>query len=121
MNDPAPNPNPAPQQPPAAPAPAWQVVGNESEWPENGSRLVKVGARRLGVYRHGGKWYAMKDMCPHAGVSLSQGPVHECQVMCVGHGWLFSLETGECTRGPSGVKVSTYPVRVVDGKVEVEA
>jgi NAD(P)H-dependent nitrite reductase small subunit len=126
MSDPAsPTPNPQqppqPAQPPQPPPLQWNAVGNAADWPENGSRLVKIGARRLGVYHHGGKWYAMKDMCPHAGVSLSQGPVHECQVMCVGHGWLFSLESGECTRGPTGVKVATYPVRVVDGKVEVEA
>ncbi len=97
---------------PAAPAPAsaapvvadpqWTVVGKAEEWGENAARLVKIGARRIGVYRHGGQWFGLKDMCPHAGVSLTQGPVRDHQVMCVGHGWLFHLQTGECTRGPTG-------------------
>lgn len=121
-DSPVPPPAPAPQ--PATPAePQWTAVGASTEWPEaGGARVVKVGARRIGVYRHQGQWYAMKDICPHAGVSLSQGPVRETQVMCVGHGWLFHLQTGECTRGPTGVKVATYPVRVsAEGAVEVLA
>ncbi|MBA3710702.1 MAG: Rieske (2Fe-2S) protein [Planctomycetes bacterium] len=113
--------DPVPASPAPVPAgPAWTAVGNASEWPENGGRLARVGARRIGVYRHAGAWYALKDMCPHAGVSLVQGPVHDGQVMCIGHGWTFSLTTGEVVRGPSGVKVGTYPVRVVEGVVEVE-
>lgn len=112
------DPVPAPQPTPAA-DPTWTAVGKTADWPENGGRVVKLGVRRIGVYRHAGAWYAMKDMCPHAGVSLTQGPVRDKQVMCVGHGWLFSLENGECTRGPSGVKVATYPVREVEGQVEV--
>jgi len=111
-----------PPQPPAANDPVWTPIGKAAEWPENGGRLVKVGARRIGVYHHQGKWFALKDMCPHAGVSLVQGPIKDNQVMCVGHGWLFSLVNGECTRGPTGVKVAPYEVRVsVEGAVEVLA
>jgi len=40
-------------------------------------------------------------------------------VMCVGHGWTFDLKTGGVARGPIGCKVATYPVRVVDGIVQV--
>ncbi len=109
-----------PVPPPAPAAPAWTAVGKAAEWPVNGGRVVKIGARRIGVYHHAEKWYALKDMCPHAGVSLSQGPVQDEQVMCVGHGWLFSLLTGEVTRGPTGVKVATYPVRITEGAIEVE-
>jgi len=110
---------PTPVAQPAVPEPAWTNVGNAADWPVNGGRLVKLGARRIGVYRNNGKWYALKDYCPHAGVSLVAGPVHEAQVMCVGHGWTFSLEDGRCTRGAPGMRTTTYPVREVAGVVEV--
>jgi nitrite reductase/ring-hydroxylating ferredoxin subunit len=97
----------------------WMAVGAASEWPENGARLVQIKARRIGVYRHQGCWYALKDPCPHAGVSLAAGPVTDGTVMCIGHGWTFSLATGDVVQGPAGFKASTYPVRVVAGVVEV--
>ena len=97
----------------------WTPVGQAADWPADRGRLVAVGARRLGVYRHAGARYALKDICPHAGVSLVRGPVAEGAVMCIGHGWTFSLATGEVLRGSHGYKVATWPVRVVDGTVEV--
>jgi nitrite reductase (NADH) small subunit len=97
----------------------WVAVGNAAEWPEEGARLVQIKARRIGVFRHQGAWYALKDPCPHAGVSLSRGPVSAGAVMCIGHGWTFSLATGEVVQGAAGFRVACYPVRVVAGVVEV--
>ncbi len=102
----------------ATPEQQWTNVGQASEWPENGGKLVQVGARRIGVYHHADGWYALKDTCPHAGVPLHRGPVFEGAVMCIGHGWRFSLTTGELVGQPS-YKVATYPVRVREGAVEI--
>lgn len=96
----------------------WTPVGSAADWPENGGRMVAIGARRIGVYRHAGAWYALKDICPHAGIPLAKGPVADHAVTCVGHGWRFDLRTGEAI-GMGGHKVATYPVRIVDGRVEV--
>lgn len=98
----------------------WTAVGRIDEWPDEGGRLVSIGARRIGVYRHAGAWHALKDVCPHAGVSLARGPLKDGTVMCIGHGWLFSLASGEVVRGPRGFKVATYPVRTTAaGEVEI--
>lgn len=102
-------------------ATGWVVVGRIGEWPEDGGRLVTVGARRIGVYRHAGAWYALKDACPHAGVSLVRGPVCQGTVGCVGHGWRFALADGSIASGPRGFRVATYPVRVTaEGTVEID-
>jgi nitrite reductase/ring-hydroxylating ferredoxin subunit len=106
--------------PSANPEAQWHAVGAAADWKDDAGRLVTIGARRIGVYKHEGGWYALKDVCPHAGVPLSHGPVFDGGVMCVGHGWRFSLKTGEWIGGSSGYKVATYPVRVrEDGVVEV--
>lgn len=97
----------------------WTPVGKSDEWKDGEGRPIQIGARRLGVYRQGDTFHALKDVCPHAGVALSQGPVENGAVMCVGHGWTFNLTTGEVERGPSGHKVAVFPVRVVAGVVEV--
>jgi 3-phenylpropionate/trans-cinnamate dioxygenase ferredoxin subunit len=97
----------------------WMPVGKSEEWKDGEGRPIQIGPRRLGVYRQGDTFHALKDVCPHAGVALSKGPVEDGAVMCVGHGWTFNLMTGEIGRGPSGHKVAVYPVRVVNGVVEV--
>ena len=74
----------------------WAAVGSAADWPANGGRLVTIGARRIGVYHHDGGWYALKDVCPHAGISLSKGPVAEKAVMCVGHGWRSAIAPVGC-------------------------
>ena len=96
----------------------WTAVGSAADWPENGGRVVTIGARRIGVYHHADGWYALKDICPHAGIGLAKGPVAEHAVMCVGHGWRFDLRTGKVLGG-GNYAVATYPVRVHDGRIEV--
>lgn len=101
----------------------WREVGEAADWPDGAGRLVHIGAREIGVYRLGEDWYAAKDICPHAGVSLvsgstAPGVLKEPQVACPAHGWVFDLRTGERV-GPFDCSIATYPVRIQDGKVEV--
>jgi nitrite reductase/ring-hydroxylating ferredoxin subunit len=97
----------------------WTMVGQATEWPEDGGRMVQIKARRIAVFHYQGRWYALKDPCPHAGVSLANGPLTAGAVMCIGHGWTFSLATGAVIQGPAGYKASSYPVREVEGRIEV--
>ncbi len=103
----------------------WTVVGDLSEWPPETGRRVQVGARRIGVFHHGGAWYALKDVCPHAGVALTGGPLNDGTVRCPAHGWRFRLSDGELAEPqavnarPGTFSVATYPVRINAGKVEV--
>lgn len=99
---------------------SWTTVGKAEEWPAEGGRMITLGPRRIGVYHHQGAWYALKDICPHAGVSLAKGPVADGAVMCVGHGWRFSLTNGAIVSGPKGFKVPAYPARERDGVIEVD-
>jgi nitrite reductase (NADH) small subunit len=100
--------------------PQWNTVGAAADWKPDSGKLVQIGPRRIGVYFYKDSWYALKDICPHAGVSLVVGPIHDGAVMCVGHGWRFKLASGELLGAPPNTyKVATFPVRVVDGKVEV--
>lgn len=97
----------------------WTAVGRSEEWQDAQGKVVQVGARRIAVFRTGDRFRALKDACPHAGVSLACGYLHEDAVVCPAHTWAFHLDDGRCTMGPSGAKAVAYPVRVVDGTVEV--
>ena len=101
----------------------WRPVGSVVEWADGAGRLVHIGARRLGVYRLADQWYAIKDVCPHMGVSLvggstAPGSIREPVVSCPAHGWLFDLKTG-AHLGARPCRVASYPVRISKGMVEV--
>jgi nitrite reductase/ring-hydroxylating ferredoxin subunit len=82
--------------------------------PEGQGREFRVGELFVAIFRDKGEFYAIEDMCPHAGAPLNDGPVSNCAVMCLWHGWKFSLKDGTCLNVPRGLPLTLYPV-TVDG------
>ncbi len=79
----------------------------------------------FGRDRDGGV-FALRDICPHRGIPLSDGTFDGCEVMCDYHGWRFDT-SGRCTEIPSLVEgqklnlsrigVTRYPCREVQGNI----
>ena len=71
-----------------------------------------------------GTAFALRDLCPHRGMRLSEGRFDGCQIECCYHGWRFDT-TGRCTAIPalppdqafphSQIRTRAYPVREVQG------
>lgn len=55
------------------------------------SIVVTCGGERVALFNVDGKYFAISDMCPHAGGPLSEGYVSGTSVMCPWHGWTFDL------------------------------
>lgn len=93
-------------------------VANAKELAPGESKVVMCGGERVALFNVNGIYYAISDMCPHAGGPLSEGFVSGTSVMCPWHGWTFDLCGGEQAHNDG---VCRYKV-VVDGddiKVEV--
>lgn len=99
--------------------PEFQTVGLSSEIADERGRGYEVKGIRVAVIRHEGKLHALDEMCTHADASLAFGPIREGCVMCPWHYAEFNLETGEAMSGPACEGVKTYPVREVDGEIQV--
>ena len=67
-----------------------------------------------------GTWGAIDNVCTHDGGVLGEGELEDCQVECPRHGARFELLTGRVTALPAVFPVNAYPVRVVDGEVQVD-
>ena len=80
--------------------------------PEGEGREFKVGARYVAIFRYHGQFYALEDMCPHAGAPLNNGPIEHGAVTCLWHGWRFNLHDGVCINHPRGRDVPTYPITI---------
>ena len=97
---------------------AWIAVGGVDDVPLLEGRSVRLGARRVAVFRLADGWAAIDHACPHQGGPLADGLVGKACVTCPLHGWRFDLRTG--TRiGGDGPAVATYDVRERDGVLEV--
>ena len=97
------------------------IVCRLEDIPPLGSRRVKRGdGVTIAVFRTADDGvFALRDECPHKGGPLSQGIVHGASVTCPLHGWCIQLAGGSATAPDEG-SVECFPVRVVDGQVELE-
>lgn len=78
---------------------------------------VKVGDRRIAMFRVDDDVYAIGDVCSHAEASLAEGEVWDGAVECPRHGSEFNLETGAPSSLPATKSVPTYEVSIEDGTV----
>jgi 3-phenylpropionate/trans-cinnamate dioxygenase ferredoxin subunit len=99
---------------------AWVSAGREGDLPPGQVRVVQAGRNRLALCNVEGQLYCIDDVCTHDGGPLDQGELDGCEIECPRHGARFDVTTGQATCMPAVVPVKTYPVRVVDGDVQVE-
>ena len=97
----------------------FQTVCRVSDLTENEGKTVEVGNKLLALFRTPSGIYAIDDVCPHMGASLSGGWVENGVVTCPWHAWRFRVEDGSWTVNAK-VKVPTYNVRVQGDEVQVE-
>jgi nitrite reductase/ring-hydroxylating ferredoxin subunit len=80
---------------------------------------VELNGTPIGIYLHNGEPCAVEDTCPHAYALLSQGYVQDGIVECPLHSAQFEVATGKCLNEIGQRDLRVFPIRVVDGKVQV--
>lgn len=95
----------------------WIEVGQLSDIPRQGARVVRTAAGCIAVFRTAeDEVFALNDRCPHKGGPLSEGIVHGQAVTCPLHAWVFDLNSG-AAQGADVGQVMTYPARTEGGRV----
>ncbi len=110
------------------------IVGKAADIPPGERQIVTIGKRSIGVFNVDGRFYAVKNICPHQGGPLCQGTLSgtmlpagpqeyiyglEGRVLrCPWHGWEFDVTTGEMIFVPEPVRVKTYEVAVEQPSLE---
>jgi nitrite reductase (NADH) small subunit len=79
--------------------------------PSGEGRTVRVGSRRVAIFRTSTGWYAIDHACPHARGPLADGITSDCSVICPLHERRFALDTGEPI-GHDGPGVAAHRVEV---------
>ena len=110
-------------------------IGKTDEIPTDKPMIIDINGVSIGVVKKSGKYYAMRNLCPHRLAPLCKGTIDgtmipskpkelkfamEDQVIrCPWHGWEFDLETGHALFGISSRKATVYPVEVKNNEVYV--
>ncbi len=91
---------------------SWTAVCKLSVLADGSAVSVTVGDEPVCVAKSQGKLYALRDVCSHAEIALSEGEVEDGTVECWLHGSRFDLATGVPTGLPANRPVPTYAVKV---------
>ena len=80
------------------------------------AKIFCIDSERIAVYKHETKLYAVHNVCKHQGGPLGEGKIIDGCITCPWHGYQYLPQNGQ-SPPPFKEKVSTYDVKVSDGKV----
>jgi len=100
-------------------------AANISDLPENAAVAVEVDGVDVALVRTADHVFAIRDVCSHAEVALSEGEVTfddegTPEIECWLHGSTFNLRNGRPVILPATEPVSVYPVNVDGDAVLVD-
>src|SRR5574339_30642 len=94
-------------------------IAPASELP-NGERLfVEVEGKSIVIFNIADQFFAIADICTHDDGPLGDGDLEGYNIVCPRHGAEFDVRTGKVMQMPAVVDVPAYPVKVVDGMIQV--
>jgi 3-phenylpropionate/trans-cinnamate dioxygenase ferredoxin subunit len=86
----------------------------------NGERLfVTIDNVPIVLFNIAGGLFAIEDTCTHDGNPLDEAPLEGHVVICPRHGARFDVRDGKALAMPAVEDITAYPVRVVDGQIEL--
>jgi 3-phenylpropionate/trans-cinnamate dioxygenase ferredoxin subunit len=80
---------------------------------------VDIDGNLIVVFNIAGEFWAIADVCSHDDGPLGEGELDGYEISCPRHGAEFDVRTGKVHSLPAIVDIPAYPVRVVDGEVEI--
>ncbi len=95
-------------------------VAKTHELPPGEMKMVELGDDQILLTNLDGQFYAISDVCTHAGGSLSDGSLEGEEVECPLHGSRFNARTGEVLGLPADEAQPRYEVRVVGTDILVK-
>ena len=97
----------------------WIDVASQSEFSPGAWRSVELDGAQVAVFNLDGAYYAIEDVCTHDGGILTGDALEGEEIICPRHGARFSVKTGKVLAPPAYEDVTTFPVRVEAGTVQV--
>ena len=91
----------------------------EGDMPDGERLFVEIGGKSIVLFKIANKYFAIGDICSHDNGPVGDGEIDGDEVICPRHGARFKIDTGKASSLPALVDIPAYPVRIMDGKVEI--
>ena len=104
---------------PAASLEGYVEVGTVSDIKPGRAKIVFAGGERIAVFRYDEKLSAVSNVCKHQNGPLGEGKIVDGCITCPWHGYQYKPEDG-CAPPPFNEKVSTFNLKLMDGKIYVD-
>ena len=99
----------------------WHRVGPADDIGEEDVIRFDLGRRTFAVYNTPSGYYATDGVCTHEKANLADGLVIGDIIECPLHQGRFHIPSGRAKSPPVCVDLKTYPVKVEDGQVYIQA
>ena len=90
-----------------------------AELPPGERLFLEISGQPIVLFNLAGQFFAIGDLCSHDNGPLGDGEVDGEEVVCPRHGARFEIRTGRASGLPAVRDIPAYPVRVVEGMLQV--
>ena len=87
-------------------------VAKTSDLSDPGTTLLEVDDRIVALFKVGGEYFCIDDVCTHDGGPLSDGKLENHTIACPRHGAKFDIRTGKALTMPATVDTAAHEVKV---------
>ena len=94
-------------------------VCSTTELPPGERIFIEFGDIPIVIFNIAGDIFAIADVCTHDDGPLGEGAIEDHEITCPRHGARFDIRTGEVLSLPAVRGVSSFPVRVREGMLEI--
>lgn len=96
------------------------AVGQVADIPEGTMKSVVVEGKKITLAHVQSTIFAVDDTCSHEQCSFAaEGFLDGKSIICGCHGSQFDISTGRVLTLPATADIPTYPVKIMDGEIQV--
>jgi nitrite reductase/ring-hydroxylating ferredoxin subunit len=97
------------------------VVGKTSEVQDRKLMHITAGGKEIVVTKLDGNYYAMDNVCTHAGADLHEGELNNNELTCPWHGAKWDIKTGNLISFPQKLKpLQSHKISIENDTLYIE-
>jgi 3-phenylpropionate/trans-cinnamate dioxygenase ferredoxin component len=97
----------------------YHKIGKVEDIPDGERVFFEIQGHSIVLFSLDGKFLAIDDSCSHDNGPIGDGEIEGEDIICPRHGARFDLRSGKVKSLPAVTDIAVFPVRILDGYVEV--